>query len=160
MSRRGSRVAGAGRVRKMLKRLPETLRDELAREMQSAGPTILGKSKAETPSRSGSLRSLLTWRFYPKSLRLRVGLIGARANRAGWYGRILEAGRKAQTVTAKRRTANGVIAYRLRVRAIDRSRYDIVRGRIKAFAKRLLRPVLGRAYEKALRSAASGAGSD
>lgn len=151
-----SRVKGAGRVRRMLKRLPDAMRTEIAKEMKAAAPVILGAARAETPRRTGSLASLLSTKFYDKSLRLRVGLIGKGANRAGWYGRILEAGRKAQTVQVKRRTSNGVISYALRVRPIAPQRFDIVRGRTRALASRLLKPILTRIYERALTKAAAG----
>ncbi len=157
--RRGSGVKGAGRVRRLLKRLPIDLRNELARDMKGAAPAILGAARRETPRRSGRLASLLSTKFYDKTLRLRVGLIGKAANRAGWYGRILEAGRKPQRVNVKRRTSNGVISYAMNVKAMPASRFDIVRGRTRTLALRLLRPLLSRAYDRALRKAASGSGT-
>lgn len=157
---RRSGVKGAGRVRRMLRRLPDAIRTEIAKEMKAAGSTLLAAARRETPRRSGNLASLLSTKFYDKSLRLRVGLIGKAANRAGWYGRILEAGRKPQTVRVTRRTSNGVVSYALRVKAMPASRFDIVRGRTRSLAQRLLRPVLGRIYNRALSKAASGGGDD
>lgn len=151
-----SGVKGAARTRRLLKRLPDTLRDELGRDMVRAGPQILAAARGGAPRRTGQLQQLLTWRFYARTLRLRVGLLTAGARRGGWYGRILESGRKAQTVQVKRRTANGVIAYALRVSPIAGARYDIVEGRVRRFARGLLGPRLNAIFDRALRKASTG----
>lgn len=155
-SARKSRVIGAGKVRKLLRRLPETFRDEIVSALQGLGPKLLGRARAEAPRRSGALAAALAFKVYPRTLRLRMGLLSKRLGRDHFYGHILEVGRKAQTVNVKRRTSNGVIEYALRVSPISPGRYDMVGGRTKTFAKNLIRPLLSRIYDRALRKAASG----
>lgn len=156
MARRRSRVVGASRVRKLLRRLPETMRAEIITALQGIGPKLLGRARGEAPRKTGALASALTFKVYPRTLRLRLGLLTKRLNSDYFYGHILEVGRKAQTKTVRRRTSNGVIQYALRVSPISPGRYDMVGGRTKTFAKNLIRPLLSRIYDRALRKAASG----
>jgi hypothetical protein len=106
---------------------------------------------------------------FPKTLALRVGLMGKdriskTKNRAQidlFYGRILEYGRKAQTVLVKRRTKKGGrVAYHLRVKPISRNRYDFVAGRAMSFATSKIRPTLKTIWERALFRASSGGGDE
>lgn len=156
LARSKSRVVGASKVRKLLRRLPDKMREEIVSALNEAGPKLLGRARGEAPRRSGALASALAFKVYPRTLRLRLGLLTKRLNRDYFYGHILEVGRKAQTKTVRRRTSNGVIQYALRISPISPGRYDMVGGRTKSFAKNLLRPLLARIYERALRKAASG----
>ena len=143
-------VQGARRFKKFLRALTPAIRDEVRGEMQSAGAAILAFSRSQTPVKTGALRAALSYKVAPKTLNLRVGLIGKPTNRRIFYAQILEFGRKAQTVKAARATSNGITRYLYRVSAISAGRYDIVRGRVFNFARNLMRPISERAYGRAL----------
>jgi hypothetical protein len=150
--RRGSGrgLQGARRVKRILRRLPDDVRAEVVQGMQAEAPIVEAFMKAQAPSRTGKLRRLLRVRVLAKSMRMQVGLIGKAANREGFYGKILEGGRKAQTVRRKR--AGKV--HTMRVRAIPRDRYDFVYGRAREFYLRRIKARLGDVWERALRAAA------
>jgi hypothetical protein len=67
---------------------------------------------------------------------------------------------QAQTVVVKRRTKTGRVAYRLRVKPINRGRYDFLAGRAMTFATGTIRPDLVKLWERALQRAASGGGDE
>ncbi len=152
-----SRVKGAASLRRTLKALPEASREELADTMNVIAFRLLGKAKAEVPVRTGKLRGLLSAKVLVKSLSLKLGLVTKRTQRQGFYGFILDQGRKAQTVQAKRRNrATGTVStYSLRVKGIARTRYNFVFGRIKDFRQNEL-PRLRDALERVLGRAARG----
>jgi hypothetical protein len=152
--RRGSGrgLQGARRVKKLLRRLPDEARGAILKGMQAEAPVIEGFMRAQAPARSGKLRRLLRVRVLPRSLRMQIGLIGRAANREAFYGRILELGRKAQTVRRKR----GGKVHMMRVRAISAGRYDFVYGRAREFFLRRMQQRLGSVWEDALRRAAEG----
>lgn len=153
-ARRGkSGLKGAGKVRRLLKRLPDEARASIVAELEKAAPVILSAARAETPVRTGALRRALEAKVFAKTMRLRVGLLTKAKRSKFFYGWILEAGRKPQTVRARKA---GGQPYQLRVKAISRERYDIVKGRTKALAQRLVRPGLDRAFRVALSKAATG----
>lgn len=156
-----SKVYGVARTRRILKNLPDAMRDELAAEMRARAPSMLSYQKANTPSRSGNLRSLLDWRFYPKTLRLIFGLVTAKARRDGWYLRILEEGRGWKRKTSRpfqRRTADGGLSkrYTRAITLIPRGKYDIVKGRAFTFMRGLFAPILKSTYERALQRVQRG----
>lgn len=151
-----SRVKGAASLRRTLKRLPEASREELADTMNVIAFRLLGQARAEVPVRTGKLKSLLTAKVLVSSLTLKLGLVNKRAQRQGFYGFILDQGRKAQVARAKRRNQSGTISsYTVRVRAIPRERYNFVFGRIRDFRKNDL-PRLRDALERVLGRAARG----
>ncbi len=154
MARR-SQLKGVGKVRRLMKRLPDEARASIVAELDKAAPIILAAARQETPARPGSgrLRAALSAKVFPKTMRLRVGLLTKAKQREFFYGWILETGRKAQTVTARRA---GGQPYQMKIRAISPRRYDIVEGRTKQLARRLLRPALDRAFRSALSRAATG----
>lgn len=149
-------LKGARRVKRLLKRLPDDVRAEMVGVLQQQGPIITAYARAAAPQRTGKLQRAIDWRVRPKSLSLRVGLLTKRVASDLFYARILEFGRKAKTVVAKRRTRGGRVAYRLRVSPISRGRYDFLSGRAKRFAIESLRPHLGRVWTRALANAAGG----
>lgn len=155
--RRRGALKGARRVGKLLKRLPGDVSAEMRAAMTEAGPVIAAYAKTAAPRRSGATAQAIQWRMAPKTLQLRVGLFGKAVNLRLFYARILEFGRKAQTVTVRRYTGTGRrSAYRLRVRAIEPGRYDFLAGRAYRFAAEQLRPRLATIWEKALRRAGGG----
>lgn len=151
-----SRVKGAASLRRTLKRLPEASREELADTMNVIAFRLLGQARAEVPVRTGKLKSLLTAKVLVSSLTMKLGLVNKRAQRQGFYGYILDQGRKAQTAKARRRNQSGTIStYTVRVKAIGRDRYNFVFGRIRDFRKNDL-PRLRDALERVLGRAARG----
>jgi hypothetical protein len=158
--RKRGALKGARKVKRLLKRLPDEVSAEMAAVLKEHGPVITAYAKAAAPQRSGALSRAISWKVLPKSLSLRVGLLTKATSRKLFYARILEFGRKAQTVVVKRRTKTGrVSAYRLRVKAISRGRYDFLAGRAMTFATSNIRPALSKVWERALVKASSG-GSD
>lgn len=153
-------VKGAVSLRRILRRLPEAARIELAQEAEGIGARQLAKAKAETPVRFGWLRSALAFKVLPKTLVLRIGLLAKRDRRRNFYGYILDQGRRAQTVTAKRRTKNGEIStYAMRIKGIDRERYNFVFGRRRDILQTEL-PKLRGVLDRVLSRAAAGVGDD
>jgi hypothetical protein len=98
-----SRVRGRAQVRSLLKRLPESVRQEIVRELDRAGREILPVMQSRAPVRTGATRAGLSYRVLRGSLRLLVGLISTPLGRAKlFYARIQDLGRREQTVTAHR----------------------------------------------------------
>ncbi len=150
-----SRVRGVARVRSLLGRIEPAIRDEIARELRDVGGSLLSSMEDAAPVRTGRFERALSLRLYEKTLKLSVGLIGKPANRRLFYARILEFGRKAQTVTVQRRTANGSIStYALHVRGLP-PRHTVFSPRTalrQAFNGRIKG-----IWDRALQKAASGA---
>jgi hypothetical protein len=123
-----ARVAGKIALQRLLRQLPDDMRKEIAEAMRRAGPKALAIARSLAPSRSGKLRQLLDWKVSGgKVPRLRVGLLTKRAQAEGFYGRILEGGRKPGRAKASRRTPGGGIStYFINVRGISRGRYDFI----------------------------------
>lgn len=121
-----SQLQGVAGVRKMLRRLPESAKDEMVDALHDIAPEYLAAQQADAPVAAGAhrkgvepgaLRAGLSFKVLRKSLRLRVGLIGTKPGRARlFYGFIVEIGRKAQTVSVTRKA--GVEPYKMRVRAM------------------------------------------
>jgi hypothetical protein len=148
-------LKGVGRVRKMLRRLPDDVAIEINALLANAGQQGLVYARSQTPSRTGALRNALAVKLFPKSMRMRLGLIGKRQQRNFFYGHILDKGRKAKSVRVSRRTPSGaIINYVMRVSPISPARYDIVYGRAEQFIKNLVNKPLADIYRKALRRAA------
>jgi hypothetical protein len=158
--RKRGALKGARKVKRLLKRLPDDVSAQMAAVLKQHAPAITAYAKAAAPQRSGALARAISWKVLPKSLSLRVGLLNKAISRKLFYARILEFGRKAQTVVVKRRTKTGRVAYRLRVKPINRGRYDFLAGRAMTFATGTIRPDLVKLWERALQRAASGGGDE
>lgn len=92
------------RFRRLLRGLPEAMRSQLVGVLERGGPILQGAMRVRAPKRTGFGVQGIKYRVYPKSLRLRVGLIDTPAGRAKrFYMRIQDLGRRAQTVTVRRR---------------------------------------------------------
>jgi hypothetical protein len=155
-----SAVKGAASLRRLLRRLPDASREELAIEFNAIGSRLLGRARAETPSRLGRLRAALDFKVLPKTLILRLGLITPKIRKRYFYGYILDKGRRARTVQVQRKNKNGsVSSYALRVRGIDRERYNFVFGRRADLLENEL-PKLREVLNRVLRRASAGAGDD
>jgi hypothetical protein len=160
MARKRGALKGARKVSRLLKRLPETVRGEVVAVLKEKAPVITSYSQSAAPSKTGELRRAIKWKVSEKTLRLRIGLFGTKLNADLFRARILERGRRAQTVVVKRRVkGGGKSAYRLRVSPIGRGRYDFLAGRAMRFAIATLQPDLRKVWDRALRKAA-GVGDD
>lgn len=175
-------LRGIGRVRKMLRRLPDTVNAEIVVEISVTGRQMLAAVLARTPRKSGALQGGESFKVLPKSLRLQVGLLGTKRGRSKlFYGRIQDLGRKAQIVTVQRRrrvettlstgqrisqlrtkggkklSADIVSTYRMKVPAMEGKRF--ITGRYPDL-RRILNQNLRGIFSRALSSAASRAGDE
>lgn len=152
-----SRVKGAASTRRLIRRLPDAARAEMAEFLDASGKVLLGRAKAETPTRSGRLRAALRFRLLKNAnLEFKLGLITKAAQRRFFYGYILDNGRKAQRARVRRGPRAGSF---VNVRAISRERYNFVFGRRQDFRDNFL-PKIRLVWEGILRRAASGVGND
>jgi hypothetical protein len=124
MARPRSRVNPRDAIafKRLLTQLPQAARDELADELDRLGDQLLASMKADVPKDTGALASRLSKSFSRRALRLRVGFVGKKAyapvtsmrlNRRKkkldqfvgkqFYGRFVEFGVRAQTVSVQRR---------------------------------------------------------
>lgn len=97
-----ARRAVRGNFRSLIKRLPETVAEELRAQLHESGKMLLARARARVPKRTGALSAGLSYKVPPKRLNLKVGLIGKAINRKLYYGRMVEFGRKGQTVDVVR----------------------------------------------------------
>jgi hypothetical protein len=153
-------------IRALLKRIPDSARDELAGELGRSGRMLLAAMQADAPVRTGRLRAALGMRLSIKQLYLRVGIIGKRKASDHFYGHILEFGRKAQTVrvdrerfTAKRvdGTYKGRGYYLMQVPAMRPRKFAFTPATtaIRRGLARRVKPMWGRILERASRGIAS-----
>ena len=107
-----SRLRGIARFRRLLRRMPDAVRGEILVELRVTGRQILNAVLARSPKRRGNLRRGISAKVLPASLRLQVGILGTKAERANlFYGRIQDLGRREQVVSVRR--------YRKGTRAAD-----------------------------------------
>jgi hypothetical protein len=154
-----ARVKGAAKVRRMFRAMPDTMRAELAHVMQDVAPKIARQMEARAPVRTGALRAGIKWKVSARTLKMQVGLLGTKRGRAKlFYGYILNFGRKAKTVLAKRRRKDGTVSrYSMRVRAIAPQHF--VTGRMPDL-RSALNSRLRDVWDRALQKAAAGAGNE
>lgn len=165
-----------GNFKSLLRRLPETVGEEFRAQHEETGKLLLDRARARVPTRTGALKAGLSYKVLPKSLRLRVGIIGKPLNRKLYYGRFVEFGRKAKTLIATRQgTLQRARAAGLNVRANRYKRAALKAGiggayrlRVRAMAPRhfvynVTREQIYRPYQKiwgrAIHRAAAGAGN-
>lgn len=157
-----------GNFKRLLGRLPEMVGEEIRKQHEETGRTLLSRALARAPVRSGALRSALAFRVTPKTLKLRFGILGKAKNRKLFYGRIQEFGRKAKTVIANR-SGRGVrlSGNRFRRQALERGVAGFYKLRVRAMAPKrfiynMTREQIYRPYQKiwgrAIHRAAQGAG--
>lgn len=154
MARRPN-IAGLIRFRRIMRRLPDTVAGEVIVELNVTGRQIAAVMQARTPRKSGRLVAGESYKVFPRTLRLQVGLLNSR--RGGdplFYGRIQDLGRKAQVVMVQRRIRRNVMKftkrYSMNVRAMKGKRF--VTGRFTELRRTLnqnLRGIFSRALAKA-----------
>lgn len=155
-----SSVKGAAALRRLFRRLPDAAREEIGNELVGIGARLLARARGEAPvGRTGRLRAALNVKVAVKTLQLRLGLITKATQRKGFYGYILDQGRRAKTVQVKRRTKTGISTYAMRVKGIPRNRYDFVFGRVRDFRKNEM-PKLRATFDRIMSRAAMGIGND
>lgn len=130
------------------------MREELVQALKEGGDDLYRAISARTPSRTGALRSQLRKRVYPKTLRLRVGFFRAGRNSRAFIARILEYGRKAQTVPIKRGPRAGST---MNVGAIAPRKF--VFGPLTD-VRRTFNTKLKGVWDRVLKQAAAGTGDD
>lgn len=156
-----------GNFRSLLKRLPESVTEEVRALQNDTGRMLLSRAYARVPSKTGALKAGLGYSVTPKTLRLRFGILGKAKNRKLFYGRIQEFGRKAKTVIVNR-SGRGVrlSGNRFKRQALERGVRGFYRLRVrpmaaKHFVYNSTREQLYRPYQKlwgrALHRAAAGA---
>ena len=151
------RLRGVGRVKRLFKRLPDDVGQEIVVELSVTGRQMLAAVRARlastTKPRTGALDRGLSQKVFPRSLRLQVGLIGTpRERNRVFYGRILDLGRKAQVVRAQRHDPRSrkVLRYLVKVSAIAPKRF--VTGRypdLRATLRENVRGIFRRALQRA-----------
>jgi hypothetical protein len=135
--------------------MPDAMRTELADVLTKTRPAaealVAGRLDATTGRRTGALRAGVKSKVFPRTLRLQVGFLGTKAGRAKlFYARILDLGRKAQTVTIKRGPRAGK---QMKVRAITAKRF--VTGGIGPLG-RIINVKLNGVWDRATRRIAAG----
>lgn len=149
-------IKGLVSLRRTLRNLPESARQELADSLDLAGMHLRNQAQAQAPRKTGALVANIGYRVQRKSLRLRVGFVTKKAARQAFYAWILEWGRKARTVTARRA---GGQPYQYRVSPIAKGAYTITSNLGRLFRLTEL-PRFGATLELILHKAAKGAGND
>lgn len=155
-SRGRSAIRGSKSFRRLLRGLPDSMRFEMADVLTKTGPTaaslVEGRVGAVTKRRTGRLQAGVKWKVYPRTLRLQVGYLGTKASRAKlFYARILDLGRKAQTVTVKNR--KNTAPYQMKVRAIAPKKF-VTSG--IGDLRRVVNIRLNGVWDRALRRTATG----
>jgi hypothetical protein len=146
------------RIRRILQGIGPQAEQEILQAYQQRAPAILAYARGEIPSRSGKLRAAMSFKIFPKTLRLRIGLLTKRIQSKFFYAHILEGGRRAQVARVRRQrpVSGGISVYTMRVRAISRDRYDFVRGRAEQFMQRTLGDEMRGVLSKALNRLSAG----
>lgn len=159
---------GRAKLKRLLQRLPDTVRLEIATLFEDQAPAALAYARASTPKRTGALAAALRVKTYRKTLRLRMGVFKGAGIHPGHnrlpiatIASILEKGRRPQTAKAARRNASGAITrYVVRVKAMPAARFDIVYGRVAAYVRNLIGVPARDIFARALRRAGAGGGAD
>lgn len=172
------RVKGDRSFRKILRRLPDSIRDDMVTMLDEFGDEALAIQQADAPLRSGKVRGALRKKLTRGRVRLQVGLIGKPVNRKLFYAGIVERGRQAKTVIANRRGAeaireSGGRSNRYKAAALSKGVKGVYNLRVGAMPPRPFirskkleakRDTLGgrlnRFWDRVLTSASSGASDD
>lgn len=107
MARRS--VQGLAETFGLFDRLPDAATEQLLVEMAILGREISAAQKGDIAKDTGQTEAALTWRLVADQLKMRVGLFGSGSGRSNsrsrnlFVGRLIEGGRKAQTVLVTRR---------------------------------------------------------
>lgn len=83
-----------GNFRGLIKRLPEAVSDELRKTLDDTGKMILSRARGLAPAKTGRLRSTLSYKVLPKSLKMKAGIVGKPAAKKVYYARFVEFGHR------------------------------------------------------------------
>lgn len=104
---RQSRIDGVeGAIAFLDRDVPNAAREQLSVEMAIIGREVLAAQRADVAKDTGATEAALTLQLLVEQLKVRIGLIkgsSSRGSRNGFVGRLIEFGRKAQTVVVTRR---------------------------------------------------------
>lgn len=96
------RVQGLAESYALFGAIPDAAKEQLGVEIAIIARDVLALQRARAPKDTGALAGELVIQLQVDRLRARVGLIG-RQSKPKFYGRVIEFGRKAQTVLVQRR---------------------------------------------------------
>lgn len=139
----GPRQRGMSELIRLFDTLPAEAEEVLREELPKAARLILGIQKNDVPVRSGALWRGLSEQTLDNGLKVRAGLLGTTSSSGKanlgplFYGRVVEQGRKAQTVLVERRRRVGG---RLRTKNGRKIAGDIVRTYTMRVAPEPARP--------------------
>ena len=120
-----SRLRGVSNVRRLMRGMPQAVQSQIVEALDDTGRKIAPTMRRRAGRRTGNLQGGISFKVFPKTLRLQVGVLGKKAQQRLFYGRILDKGRKGQAVKVSRRTKGGsVSSYTMNVRPL-RGRYFI-----------------------------------
>lgn len=166
--RAASAIRGSKGFRRIMKGLPDAMRAEMVDVLTKTGPAaaaiIERRVAGTTKRRTGKLLAGVKWKVFPRTLRMQAGFIATKAGRQKlFYARILDLGRKAQTVTVNRRKVAGSLLvggrrvsgapYKMKVRAIAAKRF--VTGGIGGL-RQIVNVRLNNVWDRAIRRIAGG----
>lgn len=144
---------GRGQLGLLLRKMPGPFRVEMVAVLTKGGEALRAAIKARTPRKSGALQAGIDYKVWPKSLRLKVGLLGTKAGRSPlFYGRIQDRGRKAQTVRVRRARSQ---PYVMKVRGMTGKQF--VTGRMTEL-RDTIRTNLNGIFARALARLSGGGG--
>lgn len=92
-----------GNFKSLLKRLPESVAEEIRQELRETGKKVLARARSRAPvyrgkprkgRSAGTLRSALSFKVLDKSLKLKAGVVGKAAARKAYYARMVEFGHR------------------------------------------------------------------
>ena len=92
MAGRRSGIKGVNRLRRTLRRLPDAVTEDIRNEIIYAAKLVHATALQTVPAKTGNLASLLSWKTSRDGLSARIGFIGRKATRKGFYARFLEFG--------------------------------------------------------------------
>jgi hypothetical protein len=99
-----TRVDGLAATNSLFDRIPQAAREQLGVEMARIGYDVLAAQKQDVAKKTGDLETGLSLKLMIDRLRVMVGLLNLTGARSRlFYGRIVERGRRAQTVLVERR---------------------------------------------------------
>lgn len=151
-----TKFKGGRSARRLVRNIEPAMRAELVAALEEGGTELYRAIYARAPQKTGKLKAAIERKVYPKTLRLRVGFLGrGKGSRTTvFYARILEFGRKAQTVPIKRGPRAGAT---MNVGPIAPRKF--VYGPLTDI-RRVMGKRLRDVWTKVLKKAAVGAGND
>ena len=83
-----------GNFKSLLGRLPEAVAEELRTELDETGKRVISRARALVPVKTGKLRSALSYKVLPKSLKMKAGIVGKPVAKKVYYARFVEFGHR------------------------------------------------------------------